>query len=171
MVSVSKTHKRLKERFLNGRNRTKRAIFQATYNRKTEEENNKNNNNNKTINSTYLVSVGFWMWIWIFSELWQSTLFQIVKKNEFFFLVLSVNSGIRKQWKKVHTESNRGNYSWCQIEESCQNRFVENPKGKSWHFFASERGTSSRARVCLCCMTIIPCFHVLSHRNISTHRT
>ena len=45
----SKAHKRLKERFLIGRNRTKRAnfrespLFQATYNRKTEEQ---------TINST-----------------------------------------------------------------------------------------------------------------------
>ena len=51
-----KTNKRLKEHFLIGRNRTKRAhfpgspLFQATYNIKTEEK--------KTINSTYLVSVG-----------------------------------------------------------------------------------------------------------------
>ena len=56
----SKTHKRLKERFLIGRNRTKRAIFrgsplfQATYNIKT----GKNKNNKKPSNSTYLVSVG-----------------------------------------------------------------------------------------------------------------
>ena len=46
----SKTHKKLKERFLIGRNRTKRAnfwgspLFQVTYHK-------------KTINSTYLVSV------------------------------------------------------------------------------------------------------------------
>ena len=51
----SKTHKRLKECFLIGRNRTKHAnfwgspLFQATYNMKTEKQ---------TINSTYLVSVG-----------------------------------------------------------------------------------------------------------------
>ena len=51
----SKTRKRLKERFLTGRNRTKRAnflgtpLFKATYNIKTEKQ---------TINSTYLVSVG-----------------------------------------------------------------------------------------------------------------
>ena len=51
----SKTHKRLKERSLIGRNRTKRAnfrgshLFQATYDIKTEEQ---------TINSTYLVKVG-----------------------------------------------------------------------------------------------------------------
>ena len=51
----SKTHKRLKERFLIRRNRTKRANFrgcplcQATYNIKTEKQ---------TINSTHLVSVG-----------------------------------------------------------------------------------------------------------------
>ena len=51
-----KTYKRLKERFLIGRNRTKRAsfggspLFQATYNVKTFFF--------KTINSTYLVSVG-----------------------------------------------------------------------------------------------------------------
>ena len=49
-----KTHNRLNERFLSGRNRTKRAnfrtspLFQATYNLKTEKQ---------TINSTYLVSV------------------------------------------------------------------------------------------------------------------
>ena len=50
----SKTHKRLKEHFLIGRNMTKCAhfrgspLFQATYNIKTEKQ---------TINSTYLVSV------------------------------------------------------------------------------------------------------------------
>ena len=48
----SKTRKRLKERFLIGRNGTKRAnfraLFQATYNIKTDKQ---------TINSTYLVSV------------------------------------------------------------------------------------------------------------------
>ena len=50
----SKTHKRLKERFLIGRNRTKRAnvrgspLSQATYNRKTEKQ---------TITSAYLASV------------------------------------------------------------------------------------------------------------------
>ena len=50
----SKTHKRLKERLLIGRNRTQRAhfrespIFQTTYDIKTEEE--------KTINSIYLMS-------------------------------------------------------------------------------------------------------------------
>ena len=54
----SKTHKRLKERFLIRRNRTKRAnfrgnpLFQATYNNnKTEKQ---------TMNSTYLVSVERW---------------------------------------------------------------------------------------------------------------
>ena len=52
----SQTHKRLKERFLLGRNRTKRAhfrgspLYQTTYNRKTEKQ---------TINSTYFVSVGY----------------------------------------------------------------------------------------------------------------
>ena len=51
----SKTHKRLKERFLIGRHRTKRAIFrgsplfQTTYNQETEKQ---------TINSIYPVSVG-----------------------------------------------------------------------------------------------------------------
>ena len=51
----SKTHRRLKERFLIGRNRTKRAnfrgspLFQATYNVKTAKQ---------TINPTHLVSVG-----------------------------------------------------------------------------------------------------------------
>ena len=51
---TSKTHKRLKEQFLIGRNRTKRAhfrgspLFQATYKTKTEKY---------TINSTYFVSV------------------------------------------------------------------------------------------------------------------
>ena len=50
----SKTQKRLKEHFLIGQNRTKRAnfrgspLFQVTYNIKTEKQ---------TINSTYLVSV------------------------------------------------------------------------------------------------------------------
>ena len=49
------THKRLKERFLIGRNRAKRAsyrgspLFQATYNLHTEKH--------KTINSTYRVSI------------------------------------------------------------------------------------------------------------------
>ena len=53
----SKTHKRLKERFLIGRNRTKRAhfrgspLFQATYSIKKLFK--------KTSNSTYLVSVGW----------------------------------------------------------------------------------------------------------------
>ena len=51
----SKTHRRLKERFLIRRNRTKRAhfpgspLFQATCNKKPEKQ---------TMNSTYLVSVG-----------------------------------------------------------------------------------------------------------------
>ena len=51
----SKTHRRLKEHFLTGRNRTKRAnfrgspLFQATYSINTGKQ---------TINSTYLVSVG-----------------------------------------------------------------------------------------------------------------
>ena len=54
LSSRSKTHKRLKERFLIGGNRTKRAnfrgspLFQARYNIKTEKQ---------TINSAYLVSV------------------------------------------------------------------------------------------------------------------
>ena len=52
----SRTHKRLKERFLIGRNRTKcsnfrrSSLFEATYNIQTEEK--------QTIASTYLVSVG-----------------------------------------------------------------------------------------------------------------
>ena len=51
------TNKRLKERFLIGRNRTKRAnfrgspLFQATYDIKTEKQKN---------NSTHLASVGCW---------------------------------------------------------------------------------------------------------------
>ena len=58
VVLRSKTHKRLKERILIGRNRTKRAnfrgspLFQATY------KTNKQNRKKKKINSTYLVSVG-----------------------------------------------------------------------------------------------------------------
>ena len=53
----SKTHRRLKERFLIGRNRTKRAnfrgspLFQATYNIKTDRK------KKQTINSICLVSV------------------------------------------------------------------------------------------------------------------
>ena len=56
VTNNSKTHKRLKERCLIGRNRTKRThfqrnpLFQATYNIKTEKEEEK-------INSAYLVSV------------------------------------------------------------------------------------------------------------------
>ena len=55
LMKSSKTHKRLKERFLIGQNKTKRAhfwrspLFRATYNRKAEKQ---------TVNSTYLVSVG-----------------------------------------------------------------------------------------------------------------
>ena len=85
----SRTHKRLKERFLIGWNRTKRAnfwgspLFQATYNITTERK-------TTTINSTYLVSVRCseaggrkrardWLsCVWdLFSERWQSTPFQI----------------------------------------------------------------------------------------------
>ena len=59
----SKTHKRLKERFLTGRNRSKRAnvrgspLFQATFNTKTEKQ---------TINSTYLASEGIGMFVFLF---------------------------------------------------------------------------------------------------------
>ena len=59
----SKTHKRLKERFLTGRNRSKRAnvrgspLFQATFNTKTEKQ---------TINSTYLASEGKGMFVFLF---------------------------------------------------------------------------------------------------------
>ena len=78
-VGLSKSHKRLKERFLIGRNRTKRAtfresrLFQATYNIKTEKQ---------TINSAFLVPVvcgrlAEGIALDLFYERWQSIFFQM----------------------------------------------------------------------------------------------
>ena len=100
----SKTHKRLKERFLIGQNSTKHAniqespLFQATYKKTTTTE-------KQTINSTYLLSVGMgeaggrkraWGWL------------TVIKKRVLPKLYDAINRWCLKKRNKIEEEKEAG---------------------------------------------------------------